>query len=95
MKRTVKEKYEYNKRRKDLFSSGYCYGVSLYRDYPQQNEEGRMLTTAFINLSSVYAQDGQQFSKGVMCGYRDMANERKEKPSFTSKQAPRRGDKKR
>lgn len=35
MKRTVQEKYEYNKRRKGLFSSGYCYGVSLYRDYPK------------------------------------------------------------
>lgn len=95
MKRTVQEKYEYNKRCKSLFSTGYCYGVSLYRDYPKQDDEGKMLTTAFINLSSSYAREGQQFSKGVMCGYRDKANERKEKVSFTSKQAPRRGDKKR
>ena len=29
MKRTVQEKYEYNKRRKGLFSSGYCYGELL------------------------------------------------------------------
>ncbi len=82
MKRTVKEKYEYNKRRKGMFPSGYCYGVSLYRDYPKQDEEGKMLTTAFINLSSVYAREGQPFSKGVMCGYRDTANERKSKTRY-------------
>ena len=61
MKRTVQEKYEYNKRRKGLFSSGYCFGVSLYRDYPKQDEEGKMLTKAYINLSSVYAREGQTF----------------------------------
>ena len=79
MKRTVYEKYEYNKRRKNLFSSGYVYGVNLYRDYPKQDEEGKMLTEATINLSHVYAREGQDCSKGVMCGYRDMANARKSK----------------
>ena len=79
MSRTVKEKYEYNKRRKGVFSSGYCYGVSLYRDYPKQDEEGKMLTEATVNIASVYAREGQVFSKGIMCGYRDMANERKSK----------------
>lgn len=77
MKRTVQEKYEYNKRRKGLFSSGYCFGVALCRDYPKQDDEGKMLTKAYINLSSVYAREGQTFSKGVMCGYRDKATERK------------------
>lgn len=79
MKRTVQEKYDYNKRRKGVFSSGYCYGVSLYRDYPKQDEEGKMLTEATVNIASVYAREGQVFSKGIMCGYRDMANERKSK----------------
>ena len=95
MKRTVQEKYEYNKKRKSSFSSGYCYGVSLYRDYPKQDAEGKMLTQAYINLSLAYARDGLIFCKGVLCGYRDMANERKakRKTSFLSKnKAPRRGD---
>ena len=95
MKRTVKEKYEYNKRRKGLFSSGYCMGVNLYKDYPKQDEEGKMLSQALVNVAKVRAREGQQFSKGLLCGYRDKANERKEKLSFTSKYAPRRGDKKR
>ena len=92
MKRTVEEKYQYNKRRKGSFSSGYCYGVSLYRDYPKHDEEGKMLTQALVNVAKVRAREGQQFSKGLLCGYRDKANERKEKLSFTGKQAPRRGD---
>ena len=79
MKRTVKEKYEYNKRRKGLFSSGYVCGVSLYRDYTKQDDEGKMLTKSLVNMASVYARDWQEFSKGIMCGYRDMANERKKK----------------
>lgn len=95
MKRTVQEKYEYNKRRKGLFSSGYCYGVMLYRDYPKQDKEGKDITEATINICHANALFSDQFGKGVMCGYRDKANERKEKLSFTSKQAPRRGDKKR
>ena len=82
MKRTVQEKYEYNKRRKGLFPSGYCYGVSLYRDYPKLDDEGKMLTQATVNIASVYAREGQVFSKGIMCGYRDMANERKSKTRY-------------
>ena len=34
MKRTLKEKYEYNRARNDgEFSSGYCIGVIMYKDY--------------------------------------------------------------
>ena len=95
MKRTVEEKYQYNKKRKGLFASGYCMGVNLYKDYPKQDEEGKMLSQALVNVAKVRAREGQQFSKGLLCGYRDKANERKEKFSFNSKQAPRRGDKKR
>ena len=95
MKRTVQEKYEYNKRRKGLFSSGYCYGVSLYRDYPKQDDEGKGLTPPAGQGPPPRRLAPGPAAKGVMCGYRDKANERKEKLSFTSKQAPRRGDKKR
>ena len=94
MKRTVQEKYEYNKRRKGLFSSGYVVGVNLYKDYLKQDKEGKDITEATINICHANALFGDEFGKGVMCGYRDKANERKEKLSFTSKYAPRRGDKK-
>ncbi len=92
MKRTVQEKYEYNKKRKGSFSSGYCFGVSLYRDYPKQDKEGKDIIEATINICHANALFGFAFCKGVMCGYRDKANERKKKLSFISKPAPRRGD---
>ena len=82
MKRTVQEKYDYNKRRKGSFPSGYCYGVSLYRDYPKHDKEGKMLTEAMVNMCHAYALLGDEFSKGVMCGYRDKANERKSKTRY-------------
>ena len=93
MKRTVEEKYQYNKKRKGLFASGYCMGVNLYRDYPKQDEEGKMLSQALVNVAKVRAREGQQFSKGLLCGYRDKANERKKNLPFSSKQAPCRGNK--
>lgn len=65
MKRTVEEKYQYNKKRKGLFASGYCMGVNLYRDYPKQDEEGKLnfrfscdyllsfMMIIFYNMSSI------------------------------------------
>ena len=52
-----------------------------------------MLSQALVNVAKVRAREGQQFSKGLLCGYRDKANERKKNLSFSSKQAPCRGNK--
>ena len=82
MKRTVKEKYEYNKRRKGMFPSGYCYGVMLYCDYPKQDKEGKDIIEATVNICHANALFGDEFGKGVMCGYRDTANERKSKTRY-------------
>lgn len=77
MKRTVQEKYEYNKTRAGLFSSGYCFGVTLYCDYLKSDEEMRCITKDFYATASENAKDGEEFSKGVMCAVRDCAAERK------------------
>ena len=79
MKRTVQEKYEYNKRRKGMFPSGYVVGVNLNRDYPKQDKEGKDIIEATVNICHANALFGDEFGKGVMCGYRDKANERKNK----------------
>ena len=79
MKRTVQEKYEYNKRRGGMFSSGYCLGVSMYDDYVRQDGEGKKVYREFLDNAHGFAREGDDFSKGVMCAYRDKANERKDK----------------
>ncbi len=79
MKRTVKEKVNYNKGRKTEFSGGYTLGVMLYNDYPKQNGEGKKTINSIVGDSKELAKAGDQWSKGVMCGMRDAANERKAK----------------
>lgn len=78
MKRTLKEKYDYNRARNDgEFSSGYCIGVTMYKDYVKGDDEYKKVIREFVDTSKELARDGDKFGKGVMCGYRDCANERK------------------
>lgn len=90
--RTLSEKYEYNKARRDFddFSFGYCFGVDLYRDYIRANEKSQRITRKYIDtITQSFAQarkDGKRGypldatslrDNGTLCGYRDAANERK------------------
>lgn len=77
MSRTVDEKLQYNRQRKTSFSVAYCFGVSLYRDYPQADAESKALIRQIIDNNKQFARDGDQYAKGFMCGVRDAANERK------------------
>ena len=77
MRYTLEEKYRYNKRHKSSFSSGYVTGVNLYRDYTKHDEEGKLLTQALVNVSKVRARQGFAYCKGLLCGYRDAADARK------------------
>lgn len=79
MRRTLKEKYDYNKSKNDKFSCGYCFGVDLYRDYSRQNAQGKAIYKELINNASQSAKSGSITEKGIMCGIRDAANERKNK----------------
>ncbi len=77
MKRTVEEKYNYNKKRGGHFGSGYCIGVDVYKGYFKQDAENRRQTQRIINNFMQLAKNGDQMSKGIIAGYRDAANERK------------------
>lgn len=78
MARTVDEKVRYNKAKgNDDFGSGYCIGVTVYRNYIKQNETRRQETKSLIDNFVRLAKTGDKLSKGVIAGYRDAANERK------------------
>ena len=79
MKRTVEEKYNYNKSKvkENDFSFGYCLGVEMYCDYPKSSAKGRKKTLELIDNFGELARSGDMISKGFMCGIRDSANERK------------------
>lgn len=80
MKKTLDEKYEYNKKRigESDFSRGYCFGIQLYRDYSQMNNEGKKTIKGIIDSEKKLSRySDMQRSKGFMCGIRDAANERK------------------
>ena len=79
MKRTLKEKYEYNHARNTPFSTGYSLGVMVYGDYRQFDDEGKKIVRELIDTNKSLARDGDVMSKGFMCGVRDAANERKSK----------------
>lgn len=79
MKRTVEEKLRYNRGRKTSFSSAYCLGVSVYRDYPQADTKTKALIRQMIDQNKQAARTGDESAKGFMCGIRDAANERKGK----------------
>ena len=79
MKRTLKEKYEFNHARNKLFSMGYSFGVNVYNDYRRFDDKGKKIVRELIDTNKSLARDGDELSKGFMCGVRDAANERKSK----------------
>lgn len=79
MKRTLKEKFEYNNARNTPFSTGYSLGVNIYNDYRKFDDEGKKIVRELIDTNKSLARDGDVMSKGFMCGVRDAANERKSK----------------
>lgn len=81
MRRTVDEKYEYNRKKNTPFSSGYTFGVTMYRLYSKAAAADKDNIKALIASSSENARSGDQWCKGVMCAVRDAANERKRRKS--------------
>lgn len=79
MKRTLNDKYKYNSKRKTNFAFGYCLGVRIYKDYPKDTAKGKLETKRLIDDFKTFAREGDEISKGIMCGIRDCANERKGK----------------
>lgn len=77
MVRTLKEKYDYNKRKSGEFSSGYCMGVDIYNDYPKGNDTLKSTYKSLITNAKYLALKGDSYGKGIMCGVRDAASERK------------------
>lgn len=51
MFRSVREKYDYNKRRGGLFSSGYCFGVTLYNDYAKSDKPLKSPLVSLLTVS--------------------------------------------
>lgn len=77
MSYTVDEKLIHNKKKNTSFSSGYVFGVTMYRKYDRDTRAARETTRITINEFSVKAKQGNEMAKGFMCGVRDAANERK------------------
>ncbi len=79
--RTFEEKVNYNKKRykTDNFSAGYVIGVQMYHDYPKYDEKGKAEARKTIGDFNDLAKgkNGDRLAKGIMCGIRDSANERK------------------
>lgn len=79
MKRTVDEKYKYNRARGGEFSTGYCTGVTLYRNYVKSDKVTKAMIKEIISTSKELAKSGDEIGKGLMCAVRDCADERKDK----------------
>ena len=75
--RTVDEKLAYNRKQNSVFGVGYVLGVNIYREYPKVNAKDKAVIKDLISSASKNARNGEQWDKGVMCGVRDAANERK------------------
>ncbi len=85
-KYTFEEKLRYNKEREkgSWFAKGYVLGATLYEEYPRSNAGHRNTIRGFIDtardaVTAVKDKDITEYEKGIMCGYRDAANERKAK----------------
>ena len=76
---SVDDKIRFNKKRVTQFSAGYIFGVKKYREYSLKDRKGRQTTKKAFDEFSRMAKSGDEFSKGIMCGIRDAANERKAK----------------
>lgn len=92
-KYSFEEKYQFNKTRAKgcNFSAGYCLGADLYEMFPRQNAEFQSTVSEFIstakeNATAKIDTDLDAWNKGVMCGYRDAANERKARAKQRDKQ---------
>lgn len=79
MKYTLEDKVKYNKSRATPFSRGYCLGVQWYGEYPKLSGKDRKMQLEVLDITKQSAKGGDRFSKGIMCGIRDAANERKAK----------------
>ena len=80
-KRTVQEKYDYNKQFPNRkFSNGYKNGVEAYRDYANAID-GYRKDIKELNKSMAEAAKNKRdpWAIGYMCALRDCANERKGK----------------
>lgn len=76
---SLDEKLRYNQKRGTQFSVGYVLGVKHYRDYPRKDKVHKQKIKNAIDEYSKQARNGDEFAKGLMCGIRDAANERKSK----------------
>ncbi len=76
-KRLLVEKYSENDKKDTPFSNGYVTGVLAYQSYKDYDKAGKKIVKDFISESSKAARAGDQMAKGVMCGVRDAAHERK------------------
>ena len=78
--RTMREKLDYNKKLygRNSFSSGYVMGATIYSDYPKCDKKSQKEIKSIIDSYHVNAKNGDELSKGFMCGVRDSANERKQ-----------------
>ncbi len=77
--KTLEEKLKYNSLKHTDFSFGYKLGVQIYKDYPKLKEKGKRELVKLVDGYRELARDGNEISKGFMCGYRDAANDRKVK----------------
>ena len=83
MSRTVDEKLRYNEQRNTIFSTGYVIGIKNYRNYPRSSDESKRNIDAIIRTAKAGVKDPatdkdmRQLYKGMLCGFRDAANERK------------------
>lgn len=76
---SLDDKIKFNQKRGTQFSVGYILGVKQYRSYPQKDRKGKQTAKKAIDEFSKMAKNGDEFAKGIMCGIRDCANERKAK----------------
>lgn len=61
----------------DKYCNGYVTGVIAYQSYNDYDKAGKKTVKDFIAANSKAAKSGDDLAKGVMCGVRDAANERK------------------
>ena len=76
---SIDDKIKFNKKRGSLFGSGYILGVKQYRKYALKDRKQKQVVKKAIDEFSKMARNGYEFAKGIMCGIRDAANERKAK----------------
>lgn len=76
---SLAEKLKYNQKRGTQFSVGYILGVKEYLAYSAKDKHGKQAAKKAIDKFSEEARNGDEFAKGIMCGIRDAANERKSK----------------